>query len=73
MSKQNPTPQSLTNKKIDIILNELDIMKPDSLLINTDPGIDAIEIIEQIQYYNTLINGEIGMIVNLYLTTTRDF
>ena len=42
---------------------EIQAMKPDSLLLNVDPEIEAIEEIEKIQNYCNLIQKEIFQIV----------
>lgn len=46
------------DKKLQLISSELDIIKPDTLLLNVDPSIDAIEIIEQIKAYYGMIHRE---------------
>ena len=50
--------ETTLDKKIKIISDELAIMKPETLLLNVDPSIEANKIIEQIQEYHSLINNE---------------
>jgi DNA repair exonuclease SbcCD ATPase subunit len=54
-NNQNISP---LDKKLQLISSELDIIKPDTLLLNVDPSIDAIEIIEQIKTYYGMIHRE---------------
>lgn len=65
MKKRLQLDESLTplEKKLQIISSEMEIMRPDTLLLNADPSIDAVEIIEQIHTYCTLINKEMGVLV----------
>jgi hypothetical protein len=51
------------DRKLRIITSELDIMKPETLLLTVDPSIDAISIIEQIQTYYGLIHKEMAQLV----------
>jgi hypothetical protein len=68
MKKRLQFDESITplEKKLHIISSEMDIMRPDTLLLNADPSIDAIEIIEQIHTYCTLLNKEIGVLVKYF-------
>ncbi len=64
MNKQpSSTSASALDKKLKIISSELDIIRPETLLLNVDPSIDAVEIIEQIQSYYALIHREMVSLV----------
>lgn len=62
----NKTGISPLNKKLSLIGLELDIMKPETLLLNVEPSIEATEIIEQIQAYHSMIHKEMVLLVNIY-------
>ena len=54
------------DKKLEKITSELEIMNPETLLINADPSIEATQIIEQIQLYYSLIHTESVELVKLF-------
>jgi hypothetical protein len=51
------------DKRISSILCELKIMNPETLLLEVDPSMHSVEIIQQIQMYHSLVNKEISDIV----------
>jgi hypothetical protein len=54
---------SSLDKKIESISSELEIIKPDTLILNVDPNIESRELIEQIQEYYNLIFKEMKNLV----------
>lgn len=56
---------SSIEKKINSVNREIDGMKTDELLLNVDPEIEGIEVIEQIQNYYALIKKEMHKIVKI--------
>lgn len=62
MSLKNKN-ESKLDKKLNLITSELEIMKPDTLMLNVDPSIEAREIIEQIQSYYSMIHQEMVELV----------
>lgn len=60
MSNKN---KASLERKLQAINEELEIIKPETLLMNVDPSIEAQEIIDQIKTYHNLIQKEISTIV----------
>ena len=60
--KPNNASSSL-DKKIELICSELEIIKPDTLILNVDPNIESRELIDHIQEYYNLIFKEIRNLV----------
>ena len=56
---------SALDKKIEIITSELEIIRPETLILNVDPKLDSKELIDEIQNYYNLIYKEMINLVKL--------
>jgi hypothetical protein len=59
------------DKRISSILCELKIMNPETLLLEVDPSVHSVELIQQIQMYHALVNKEISDIVNYFFIVEK--
>lgn len=67
MNKKLKTDQQNKNKldkRLTTIKTELDIMKPETLLLNVDPSLETRETIESIQLYHSKIHSAMVDLVN---------
>jgi hypothetical protein len=60
-------------KRLTQIETELQVLNPESLLLQVDPSIEATQIIEQIQEYYDLILKEKNNLVKYYILTKAKF
>jgi hypothetical protein len=58
-------------KRLIQIETELQVLNPESLLLQVDPSIEATQIIEQIQEYYNLILKEKNNLVKFYIIITK--